>query len=418
MPKYAILSHTWSTDEVSFQEVQALSPEERKKLGSDLETEIAPQATPSTGYVKIKHTCQRARREGIKYAWADTCCIDKTSSAELSEAINSMMEWYENSEVCYAYLADVPPGVDLESKESAFVKSRWFTRERTLQELLAPDRLVFLASDWSYLFAPDHFSPSIISITIRSEESCFLIGLEGTEVTTPAQPEFQLSDKTWIIKEKLEEVSCAMHQSDSYIGPGFAAAKFLCYLKGDKSEAPAFLRLYYQIPIIDTECSLPQTRANQAVSTYETVELITLKALMKHSCPVTPRLLGYQQEQQADNGIVPGGFITAFFWEKVPGTPLSEEYFWNLSQAKRDIIRDKFRIGHKELLQCGYQPFPPSPSKLIYDEFSGSIYFSGFRMAVPVKRDYQWSNTYYVPYKLAKAPCRADWFKHEEEWEY
>ncbi|KAJ5740376.1 hypothetical protein N7493_000248 [Penicillium malachiteum] len=165
MPNYAILSHTWSTNEVSFQEMQGLSSEERAALTSNSDTEVAAQTTPSTGYAKIKYTCQRARRAYMKYVWVDTCCIDKTSSAELSEAINSMMRWYENSEVCYAYLADVPLGVDLESKESAFAKCRWLTRGWTLQELLAPKRLFFLASDWSHLCSRERVSILIGNIT-------------------------------------------------------------------------------------------------------------------------------------------------------------------------------------------------------------------------------------------------------------
>jgi hypothetical protein len=33
--------------------------------------------------------------------------IDKLSSAELSEAINSMFRWYQQAGICYAYLSDV-----------------------------------------------------------------------------------------------------------------------------------------------------------------------------------------------------------------------------------------------------------------------------------------------------------------------
>ena len=46
-------------------------------------------------------------KDGLSHAWIDTCCIDKSSSAELSEAINSMYTWYEVAQVCYAYLEDV-----------------------------------------------------------------------------------------------------------------------------------------------------------------------------------------------------------------------------------------------------------------------------------------------------------------------
>jgi hypothetical protein len=87
----------------------------------------------------------------LEYVWVDTCCIDKGSSAELSEAINSMFRWYEGAEVCYAYLVDVLPNTEPLLTDSAFARSRWFTGGWTLQELLAPSKLIFFARDWSVI---------------------------------------------------------------------------------------------------------------------------------------------------------------------------------------------------------------------------------------------------------------------------
>ena len=98
---------------------------------------------------KIRHACRIARENGYRYIWIDSCCIDKASSSELSEAINSMYRWYCLSTVCYAYLADVPPGKDSREEESAFRRSRWFERGWTLQELIAPSSVTFLAADWT-----------------------------------------------------------------------------------------------------------------------------------------------------------------------------------------------------------------------------------------------------------------------------
>jgi hypothetical protein len=89
IPLYAILSHTWGDNEITFQDIE----------GGD--------ADKKTGYEKIRKSCYMAAAHGFHYIWIDTCCIDKTSSAELSEAINSMYHGYEESGVCYAYLADV-----------------------------------------------------------------------------------------------------------------------------------------------------------------------------------------------------------------------------------------------------------------------------------------------------------------------
>ncbi|KAI0645139.1 heterokaryon incompatibility protein-domain-containing protein [Trametes meyenii] len=140
---YAILSHVWQDHEQCFQDLQALR------------TQLAV-----TGYkhrlrsrvsAKIRDCCILAKSHGYDWLWIDTCCIDRTSSAELSEAINSMYEWYAYSQVCYAYLHDVPNTRDLYSRDSRFRDSRWFTRGWTLQELIAPRSLVFLAEDWSVL---------------------------------------------------------------------------------------------------------------------------------------------------------------------------------------------------------------------------------------------------------------------------
>ncbi|KAF2440849.1 HET-domain-containing protein [Karstenula rhodostoma CBS 690.94] len=126
--RYAILSHRWGNDndEVSFTDIQHPRSMPRKK-----------------GYDKIEKCCKQALRDGYKYAWVDTCCIDKRSSAELQEAINSMFRWYERAGVCYAYLEDVP----LRRME----ESEWFTRGWTLQELLAPRVVQFFDNAWKFL---------------------------------------------------------------------------------------------------------------------------------------------------------------------------------------------------------------------------------------------------------------------------
>lgn len=128
IPPYAILSHTWGSDEVTFAHIPLNKP----------------SATTRTGYGKIIGACAQAQHDGLRYAWVDTCCIDKSSSAELSEAINSMYAWYKSSIVCYAFLEDVSKS----KLKSKFRRSRWFTRGWTLQELIAPQSLVFYDQEW------------------------------------------------------------------------------------------------------------------------------------------------------------------------------------------------------------------------------------------------------------------------------
>ncbi|KIN03460.1 hypothetical protein OIDMADRAFT_193192, partial [Oidiodendron maius Zn] len=130
IPPYAILSHTWGTEEVDFQEIQEQRNETKSK----------------SGYLKVKKCCEKAAAHGYKYAWVDSCCIDKRSSAELSEAINSMFNWYRRSQECFVYLADVLMTSGFPTTE--FKKSRWFTRGWTLQELLAPDTIFFYDRNW------------------------------------------------------------------------------------------------------------------------------------------------------------------------------------------------------------------------------------------------------------------------------
>jgi Heterokaryon incompatibility protein (HET) len=153
IPPYAILSHTWGNDEVSFHDIQD-----------------AAIATSKAGYEKIKLVCADAIKRGLKYAWVDTCCIDKSSSAELSEAINSMFRWYRKAEYCYAYLADVLASIDVDSIGSSFATSRWFTRGWTLQELLAPKFLDFYSSEGQQLGSKHSLRHQVSRITGIEEE--------------------------------------------------------------------------------------------------------------------------------------------------------------------------------------------------------------------------------------------------------
>ncbi|KAI0649820.1 hypothetical protein C8Q79DRAFT_349833 [Trametes meyenii] len=101
---------------------------------------------------KIVRACEVARQAGYRLIWIDSCCINKSSSAELSEAINSMYDWYSKADVCYAYLADVSEFDDIsEGRDSEFWQSKWHTRGWTLQELIAPKRVVFLSDTWDFI---------------------------------------------------------------------------------------------------------------------------------------------------------------------------------------------------------------------------------------------------------------------------
>jgi hypothetical protein len=127
--EYAILSHRWGHEEVSFKEYR----KSRETLKH------------RAGYKKITQFCRISKQRGYRLAWIDTCCIDKRSSAELSEAINSMYEWYARSGECYVWLEDYRGNLhDLH-------KCAWFSRGWTLQEMLAPDRVIFFTAHWEVI---------------------------------------------------------------------------------------------------------------------------------------------------------------------------------------------------------------------------------------------------------------------------
>lgn len=135
IPSYAIFSHTWKDgQEVTYDDLL-------NDTGKNKE-----------GYEKIRFCAEQADRDGLRYFWVDTCCINKADSVELQDAINSMYRWYQAAAVCYVYLTDVSTAGQAEGSqlselilEPAFRKSRWFTRGWTLQELLAPRNVKFFS---------------------------------------------------------------------------------------------------------------------------------------------------------------------------------------------------------------------------------------------------------------------------------
>lgn len=193
LPPYAILSHTWEEEEIGYQEMRFL--QKLRALPDNLKNNTAFIATMEAafgldsfivdqkpvierrGYRKILKTAEIAREKKLNYIWVDTCCIDKSSSAELQEAINSMYEWYRKSTYCAVYLEDVAPDCNrvapsaqdshiyFDSFESMLRKSRWITRGWTLQELIAPAEVVFYDQKWRYITQKSHAIHCIHRVT-------------------------------------------------------------------------------------------------------------------------------------------------------------------------------------------------------------------------------------------------------------
>jgi hypothetical protein len=203
VPPYAILSHRWSGEEVSLQEWHRVEALEDKifsitrepafgrarypndYLHDSLQKKYGRFATEKgtitskSGYSKIISCCKLVRSQGVyvetqdhpcRYVWIDTCCIDKTNNAELSEAINSMFRWYQKSVVCLVHLADVHTNLGRKEIEDVFRNSTWFQRGWTLQELLASPVIKFFDQEWKYLFDRQRQARLLSNITRIDEE--------------------------------------------------------------------------------------------------------------------------------------------------------------------------------------------------------------------------------------------------------
>ncbi|EXF75652.1 major facilitator superfamily transporter [Colletotrichum fioriniae PJ7] len=211
---YAILSHTWGSEEITLQEL------------------LAGNASSLKGYKKLIGACNQALSDGFDYIWIDTCCIDKTSSSELTEAINSMWAWYQNSRVCYAYLEDVTQDdVNvLGGYSKSFMNSRWFTRGWTLQELIAPSTVIFYSDDWYEIGTRDQMREPLGKIT-GIDHKFFEYGILGR---------YSIAQRmSWAAKRKTTRV-----EDQAYCLLGlFGVSMPLLYGEGEM----AFIRLQEEI---------------------------------------------------------------------------------------------------------------------------------------------------------------------------
>jgi len=189
IPQYAILSHTWGDEsqELTFEDM------------------IGGLGRHKMGYEKIRFCGEQAKLDGLQYFWIDTCCINKSNHAELSQAISSMFRWYRNATQCYVFLSDVSfptfstdDEFNPQSWDSEFWKSRWFTRGWTVQELLAPSSVIFFSRERKRLGDKCSLKQQIHEITRIPE-----LALQGTPLS-----QFSVDERLlWIERRqtKLEE---------------------------------------------------------------------------------------------------------------------------------------------------------------------------------------------------------------------
>lgn len=238
VPKYAILSHTWGQEEVTFQDWTDPASVVRR-----------------SGFTKVIEACEQAKNDGYLYVWIDTNCIDKSSSAELTEAINSMFAWYSKADVCYAYLSDVPTFRPL-SYSKELRQSRWLKRGWTLQELLAPGLVVFYAADWSCIGTRSTLMRDIAEATgigmrylCADEKPVTATREDWSEARTPACHQASVAERmSWLSRRETTRI-----EDMAYCMLGiFGIHMPLVYGEGSR----AFLRLQEEIMKISDDHSL------------------------------------------------------------------------------------------------------------------------------------------------------------------
>lgn len=147
--RYVMLSHRWQGKEPLLQDIQ-------DKMVYELDV--------VDGIVKLQSFCRVARDAGYRWAWSDTCCIDKNNNVELQGSVTSMFVWYRHSALTIIYLSDVLPS----SKSGALANSEWIRRGWTVQEFLAPKVVLFYQEDWT-LYLDDRSSNHKESVVIMQE---------------------------------------------------------------------------------------------------------------------------------------------------------------------------------------------------------------------------------------------------------
>lgn len=190
-------------------------------------------ATEKPGYLKIEYSCKQALKDELDFIRADTACIDKTSSAELSEAINSMYTWYAKAEVCYAYLSDFKIRLHYLLWQEQQGDSRWFSRGWTLQELIAPQVMIFYAKDWVVFGSRADFWVEFSQITKIDEDVLLHPSKRALQQLSVATRMSWASNRT---TTRVEDVAYSLLEIFNVNMP-------LLYGEGEK----AFIRLHEEI---------------------------------------------------------------------------------------------------------------------------------------------------------------------------
>ncbi|KAI0656486.1 heterokaryon incompatibility protein-domain-containing protein [Cubamyces menziesii] len=316
---YAILSHTWTTPieggEQTYDDIRRIQgtvslSQPGAPVFSTPTYSLPSILSHSRLSEKIRGFCAYAREAGYDYAWADMCCIDKSSSAELSEAINSMYELYRSSSVCYVYLADVADDTNPSSVNSEFRRSRWHTRGWTLQELVAPRRLVFLTRSWRVLGTKLGLARTLSQITGIS--STILTGCEDISSASVAQR------MSWAADRQTTRVE---DRAYSLMGI-FGIVMSPVYGEGRN----AFLRLQEEII---------KNIADQSIFAWGPYANITAESRYVDTVTVGPTSDAFEVDLHGHGLLAPSPFAFKYSGDIVP---ISSDDFASILGTKRDCL--------------------------------------------------------------------------------
>ncbi|KAJ5575726.1 hypothetical protein N7535_002652 [Penicillium sp. DV-2018c] len=195
---------------------------------------------------------------------------------------------------------------------------------------------------------------------------------------------------TWIVLKRVNEHEHRKHPHHSAVS--YASVKYQCKKHGD---------------------------ASKIAFGVDSPELVAYKTLTDKQSTVTPRLLGYKEEEQDSSALVPGGFLISFAWEQVPGVQLGDslgaKVFWDMSPDQRRSIREAFKNKTiRETETIGIRPLYSGPSHLVWDSASGNLFMVGFRQWIEVKPT-PWSEAKSYWFDLAKPPKGVNWSEWANE---
>ena len=257
-----------------------------------------------------------------------------------------MYTYYRNAEVCYAYLNDVPANLDHDTKIDALRRSKWFTRGWTLQELLAPNDVEFVDSNWKYIGYKRGLSDVLSEIT----------GIKNVAEVDPSTKSVA-TRMSWAARRE-----CTREEDNAYCLMGiFGVNMPLLYGEGEN----AFRRLQLEILKTSDDESLFAWWSPPDEFKLQTGLLATSPRDFRDSANISPYPFYADRApyDMTNKGLQIEAFLIPCNWI------FGKEKDASSSPSPRDTaalkVSNKYKFDStRSLLRSdGYRPFPYSPSE-------------------------------------------------------